>query len=279
MIAIVTDATCDLPPDTVQQHQIQVVPLYVHFGDSTFCPGVNLTNQQFLDRLQVSPFLPTTKPPSVNDFQSTYERLLHTHTHIVSIHLSQQLGQTYANALAARDALDNPNIYVVDSQTVSGGLGLMALAAARMAAEGHTPEAILKQVETRQLCHRFYLVVDTLEYLHKGGRVGGAKALVGTLFGLRPVLILEKGRIEPVSAVPTWSRAVARLQSLVVNSLAGCTHVHLAIIHVAALNEARRLADELTAAIRPEHLLLCEAGPTVATHTGPGALGVASYYE
>jgi fatty acid kinase fatty acid binding subunit len=153
------------------------------------------------------------------------------------------------------------------------------LEAARMAAEGHTLEAILKQVEAKQLCHRFYLVVDTLEYLHKGGRVGGAKALMGTLFGLRPVLILDKGRVEPVTAVPTWSRAVTRLQSLVINSLAGCTHVHLAVIHVAAPDEARQLADELVGAIQPEQMLFCEAGPTIATHTGPGALGVASYHE
>lgn len=279
MIAIVTDTTCDLPPELVQQYQVEVVPLYVHFGERVFRPGVDLSNAGFLERLKSSSAFPTTEPPSVSDFVAVYERLLGQHSHIISIHLSGRLSQTYDNALAARAMLGASNIYVVDSRTVSGGVGLIVWAAARQARQGRPVEAILDYMEAMRAQHRFYLVVDTIEYMHKGGRIGGAKAWVGMLLGLKPILTLYDGQVEPVRTVPSRSQALARLRSMVTSNLIGCTGVHMAIFHVAADEEARQLADELAEAIQPAHLLFCEAGPVIATHSGPGALAVAFYSE
>ncbi len=284
MIAIVTDTTCDLPLDLVRQYQIEVVPLYVHFGDSAFRSGINssgpgqiLSNEQFLDRLQTMPTFPTTTPPTVDDFVAVYRRLSSECDAVISIHISSQMSQTYNNALAASKQLGSPNLHVVDSLTVSGGLGLLVLAAARMAVEGATVKAILKQMEVTRAQLRFYLIVDTLEYLHKGGRVGGAKAWVGMLLGLKPVLTMHNGQIEPVTTMPSRARAVARLHSLVLESLAGCAQAQMAVFHVGAHDEARQMAGDLTAEVSVSHLLICEAGPVVAAHTGPGALAVAFY--
>jgi DegV family protein with EDD domain len=279
MIAIVTDTTCDLPPDLIQQYRIEVVPLYVHFGEGVFQPGVNLTNEQFLDRLKNAPTLPTTDPASVDDFMAVYRRLLDKHESIVSIHISSLSSQTYNNALAASKQVGNANIHVIDSLSVSGGLGLIVLAAARLVEGGAPVEAIVKRVEAIRARLCFYLTVDTIEYLHKGGRVGGAKAWAGMLLGLKPVLTMQNGQVEPVTTAPTRARALARLRSMVIDGLADYPGAQLAVFHVAAYEEARRLADDLAAVVKPTYLLFCEVGPVVATHTGPGTLAVAFYSD
>lgn len=279
MIALVTDSTSDLPPDTVQEYQIQVVPIYVHIGDSTFRAGVNLTNEQFLYRLQTSISMPKTEPPTVNDFQETYKRLSNKYSHIVSIHISSQLSETYKNALAAKDALGNPNIHVMDTQSNSGGVGLIVMEAARMRAEGQPVEAILKQVETMSAHHRLYFVVSTLEYLRKSGRINGLRSVLGEALQMKPVFTLQEGRVELLEQVRTKPKAVARLRQLVTESLAGRTHVHLSVFHVATPDEARRLQEDLSAVLEPAHTLFCEAGPSISANVGPGALGAAFYSD
>jgi len=279
MIAIVTDPTSDLPPELVQRYNIQVVPIYVYFGDNTFQPGVNLTNEQFLYRLQTSLEMPRTEPPTVQDFQETYQRLLKTHEHIISIHVSDQVSETYQRALAAKEAMGAANIHVVNSLSISGGLGLMILAAARQVLEGQSVQTILKQMDVMSVHHRFYFVVNTLEFLHKGGRVSSIRSLLGTALQMKPILTLQEGRIEPLEQVRTKPKAVARLRQLVIDGLAGRTDVQLSIFHTATPDEARRLESDLVAVVEPAHVLFCEAGPIIATHVGPGAVGVAFYSD
>jgi len=287
MIAIVTDSTCDLPENIVQEYQIRIIPLYIHIGESVFQPGVNLTNEQFLYRLQTSLSLPTTEPPTVEDFQKAYRSLWHKVSDIVSIHISSHLSETYNRAMAAREALlnapDKPDnfkdIHVVDSKSVSVGLGIMILAAARQAIENKPVEAILKQLDSMSIHHRFYFVVNTLEYLHKGGRIGGARALLGTVLQMKPILTMQEGHLEPLEQVRTKPKAIARLRQLVTDGLAGRTHIHLAIAHSSAPDEAQRLYDDLVAVVEPTYTLLAEVGPIVATHAGPGTLGAAFYSE
>ncbi len=279
MVAIVTDSTADLPPEIAQKYSIEIVPLYVHIGDSTFRPGVNLTNEQFIYRLQSSVSMPTTEPPTVQDFQEIYQRLLHKYDQIISIHISKHLSETCQRALAARDALGNPNIHVMDSMSVSAGLGLIVMEAARRASEGQPVEAIIKQIEAMAIHHRLYFVVNTLEYLHKGGRIGGARALLGTALQMKPILILQGGQIEPLETVRTKPKAVARLRQLVIDNLLGRACIHLGIAHCATPDEARRLEADLVSIVEPTRLLFCEIGPVVATHGGPGVLGVAFYSE
>ncbi len=279
MLAIVTDSTSDLPPELVLQHQIQVIPLYVHFGESIFKAGVNLTNEQFLYRLQSSVSMPTTQPPTVYDFEQTFKELASKYSEIISIHISSHLSETYKMALAAKEMVGNPNIHVVDSKSVSGGLGLMVIAAAQMALEGQPVQAILKQLESMITHQRLYFVVNTLEYLHKGGRIGGARALLGTALQMKPLLTMQEGHIEPLESVRTKPKAIARLRQLVIDGLAGRTHVHMTVSHCAAPDEAHRLQDDLVSVIEPSALVFCEIGPVVAAHTGPGVLGVAFYSD
>lgn len=279
MIAIVTDSTADLPADVAREYQIEIVPLYIHFGESTFRAGVNLTNEQFLYRLQSSVSMPTTEPPTVQDFQDVYKRLLGQYDQIISIHISSKLSETYNHAVAARELLGAPNIHVIDSLSVSAGLGLMAVEAARMAAAHQPVEAILKQVEAMTAHHRLYFIVNTLEYLHKGGRIGGARALLGTALQMKPLLTLQEGHIEPLETVRTKPKAIARLRQLVADGLAGRASIRLAIAHSAVPDEARRLEDDLVAVMEPVYTLFCEIGPVVATHGGPGVLGVAFYSD
>jgi DegV family protein with EDD domain len=278
MIAIVTDSTSDLPTDIAQQNQVEIVPLYVHMGGSTFRAGVNLTNEQFLYKLQSSVEMPTTEPPKVEDFQEVYARLLKRYDHIISIHISSKLSKTYEHAKAAQANLNAPNIHIVDSLSLSGGLGLMTMQAARMAAAKESVEAILKQMEMMRAHLRFYFVVNTLEYLQKGGRIGKVRALIGTALQMKPILIIQEGELEPLEQVRTKPKAIARLRQLVIDGLAGRTNVHLSVVHTAVPDEARRLQEDLTAVVEPTYTLFCEAGPIISSHTGPGAL-VAVFYS
>jgi DegV family protein with EDD domain len=279
MIAIVTDSTSDLPPDVAQQHQIEILPIYVHIGDSTFRAGVNLTNEQFLYRLQTSIDLPKTEPPGVDDFREVYQRLLAKYSHIASIHISSHLSKTFDNALAAKEALGNPNIHVLNTLSNSGGLGLMVLEAARMAAADQPLEAILKQIEAMSIHHRLFFIVNTLEYLYKSGRVDRLRSLLGNVLQMKPVFTLQEGRIELLEQVRTKPKAVARLRQLTIDNLAGRSNVHMSVFHVAAPDEAKRLADDLAAVVEPVHMLFCEAGPSISANVGPGALGVAFYSD
>jgi DegV family protein with EDD domain len=238
-----------------------------------------LTNEQFLYKLQSSVAMPTTEPPKVEDFQEVYARLLNKYSDIISLHISSGLSETCKHAQAAQDALGSPTIHVVDSRSLSSGLGIMVMEAARMIADGRSVDDILKQIDSMRIHHRYHFIVNTLEYLQKGGRIGGARALLGTALQMKPLLTLNEGHIEPLEQVRTKPKAVARLRQLVTDGVIGRTHVHLGIAHTAVPDEGRRLQEDLAALIEPAHLLFAEAGPIIATHTGPGALGVAFYSD
>lgn len=275
MIKIVTDSTADLPAAVARQHNIEVTPLYLHFGEQVFKDGQDLDIDRFFDMLTSSPKLPTTSQPSPGDFVDIYKRLTADGSTVISIHLSSKLSGTYASACAARDMLPEANIHIVDTWFISLNLGWMALEAARMASAGASADAIVERLAVMKERSRLYLTVDTLEYLHKGGRIGGAQALVGTLLQMKPILILQDGRVEAFERIRTRAKAIARLKGIVLDSVAGAQQVRLGVLHTRIPDQAKALHDELVAQL--DNLVetaISEVGPVIATHVGPGALGV-----
>ncbi len=279
MIKIVTDSAAGLTPDMAKQYGIEVIPLYVHFGEQTYREGLDLSNEQFFAMLKTTPKLPTTSQPSAGDFLGLYKRLTADGSPIISIHLSSLLSGTCASACAARDILTGAQIHVIDSLTISAGQGLMAIEAARLAAAGQPVEAIVDRLETMKNGFELYFVLDTLEYLHKGGRIGKAQALLGTALQMKPILKVKSGPVEPYERIRTRAKAVARLKEIVLNATNGHAQVRLGILHTAAQEEAQKLYDDLVPHIKPVETMLFEVGPVVATHTGPGAVGVSFLAE
>jgi DegV family protein with EDD domain len=273
-IALVTDSTAYLPADVVAEQGITVVPLYVNFGDESYRDNVDILPDDFYARLPTAKVMPSTSQPSRGDFATVYQRLADQGaTAIISIHISSLLSGTVSSALMARDDVPDVPIYVVDSLSTSMGLGFMVLEAARQAAAGRPAEEIVRSLEAMRDDVRILFLVDTLEFLHRGGRIGGAAAFLGSMLSLKPLLTLRDGRIEALERVRTKRRAVRRMLDLVADEMGGRT-VRAAVLHAAVAQEGQALCEDL-----PQHLDCCEVyltelSPVIGTHTGPGALGV-----
>lgn len=278
-VAVVTDSTSSLTPAMGEEYGLHIVPEYVMFGDQTYCDGVNLDAETFYRLLQSSKRLPTTSQPTVQDFVKLYTVLSEQVEAIVSIHISQKMSATLDSARAACQQLPGVPIHVIDSRSVSMGLGLIAIAAARAVAAGKEVNEVVSLVEALIPRVNVIFTVDTLEYLHKGGRIGGATALLGSMLSIKPVLYIKDGRIEPLERARTKKRAIERVLELMAEHVGEAKGLNAAIMHCNVPEEAQALSEEVRARFHPAELLVTEAGPIIGTHGGPGTLGVVFYRE
>lgn len=279
MIRVVTDSGAHLPPAFFEELGITVVPLVVNMGGRTYYEGEDLDLEAFYDYLRASPTLPTTSQPPVGRFYEVYRRLSEEGATIISLHLSSALSGTYAAAVAAREMLPEADIHVVDTRLISVPQGILVLEAARMARAGATAKEIVERMEFMRAHTVFYFVLDTLEYLAKGGRVSHIQALMGNVLQLKPILKLHEGRIEAHERVRTTQRARARLQELIREYARGRKDLRIGVMHTRLPEVAEAVARALREELRPAEIFVAEAGPAVATHAGPGGLGLACYGE
>jgi DegV family protein with EDD domain len=275
---VVTDSTAYLPQDFVAQHDIRVVPLNVLFGTKSYYEGVGLDYEQFYRMLAEADELPTTSQPAAGDFLAVYSELVEAGHEVISIHISSGISGTVDSALAARKMLPNPDrVSVVDSLSAAMGEELMVRAAVDAIQAGQTRSEIVAWLE--QLAGRLhlYFVVDTLEYLHKGGRIGGASALLGTVLQFKPILFLQDGKIEPWGKMRTKRKAVTKLLDIVEEKVDGRPIGKIGVVHAQVPEEAGVLAQQLGQCLDFNACYTSQIGPVIGTHTGPGALGVAVY--
>jgi DegV family protein with EDD domain len=252
---------------------ITVVPLNVHFGEETYRDGVDMDSEQFFSRLTASSELPTTSQPSAGVFAETYERLAQDADAIISIHIAQKLSGTINSAITAREITNIAcPVEVIDTLSVSMGLGLTVIAAARAAQSGASREEVLNVARTSLENVRTLVLVDTLEYLQKGGRIGSARAFLGTLLSVKPLIKVEDGEIHPVQQVRTRNRALSRLYDFAAETsdIDG-----LALVHTTTPEEADAFAQRLGAIYPIDQLHVSRMGPVVGTYTGPGTMALA----
>jgi DegV family protein with EDD domain len=281
-VHIVTDSTADLPPGLVEAEGLDVTtaPLNVHFGSETFRDKIDLTSEEFFRRLATSPVLPKTSQPAVGDFEATYRRLAADGAPICSIHLSSRLSGTHQSATLAAETVagEGATVRVVDSLNASLGLGLLVITAARLARDGANLAEIVERVERMTPNIHLVFTLDTLDYLQRGGRVGRAQALLGSLLSIKPILRLDEGQVVPLRRERTRARALDALVAIG-GDLERVTM--LGVIHSGAPAEAAALAERLAPVVRPpfapEAILVSEFGPVVGTHTGPGAVGFVAH--
>jgi len=274
MIKIVTDSSAYLPADLVQQHDIHVIPLRVLFGEQVYRDEIDLSHREFYRMLTEAETLPTTSQPSAGEFFDLYSELSKDGHEIISIHISSKLSGTISSAQSAKEMLPEAKITIIDSASTVMGLGLMVLTAVRAAAEGKTTSEIVAIVERMILEMNVVFVVDTLEYLQKGGRIGGAAALVGTLLKVKPILCLKDGRVEPLDKVRSKRKALARLLEVVEERVGPGTPIRVAVLHAQVPEEARELEQEVLAHFNCTECYFTEIGPAIGTHTGPGVVGL-----
>jgi DegV family protein with EDD domain len=278
-IAIVTDSTCDLPPDFIAEYGIHVIPQILLMGERQWRDGVDIDPPSFYELLRTSPDFPASSQPSAVDFVEAFSQVKDTSDGVVAILVSNELSGTVNSALTATASLADFPIEIVDSRSVSLPLGFQVMAAARAADSGGDLETVA--AAARDLIDKtgVYFVVDTLEYLHRGGRIGGAARLVGSALNLKPVLEIKDGAVSPLTRVRTRRKALNTVLEIMAERLAGAQRVHLGVLHIAAAKDAARFGDQLQEAFNPVQVIHAECGPVIGCHAGPGTIGVAYWVE
>ena len=272
MIRIVTESTADIPRDMVTRLGITVIPSYVVFGTETYRDGVELTKRQFYERLAATNVIPTTATPPPAIYEEVYRRLARETDEIVSIHLAANLSGLYNAASVAARSVSGPNIAVIDSGQITMGYGWMAVAAAEAAQRGDSLKQVIALVEGMKDRSRLLAVLDTLDFVHRGGRVGWVQAMIGTLLQIKPVINVRLGEVNLLERTRTWKRALDRLMEMV-QALGPLERA--IVLHANAPDRAELVADRLQVVAPGWERLVGQAGVTIASHVGPGAIGIA----
>jgi DegV family protein with EDD domain len=272
-VKIVTDSTADLPDELVKEMGITVVPLYVRFGDEVLRDRVDISEDEFYERLQHDPVHPNTTQPTPQDFVDVYQKLSAAADGIVSIHLSAKLSGTCSSALQAKGmVVKECSVEVVDSETLSMALGLVVIAAAEAAKAGKSLDEVVEAAKQAMPKIRLLFLLDTLEYLQKGGRIGKAKALLGSILNVKPMLAVKDGELVPAGQVRTRAKGIDKLFEYVKN--AGDIQ-DLAVVYNTTPDEAEALAKRIGSVFDKEKIRMARVGPTLGVHGGPGAMMVA----
>jgi DegV family protein with EDD domain len=270
VVRIVTDSTADIPLETQRAFDITVVPLNVHIGEDVFRDRVDLSGDEFFRRLQQSPQLPRTSQPSVGVFEEAFRGRLDEGHEVVAVLLSSKVSGTYNAGLMAAQAIASDRIEVIDSRTASMALGFLALEGARAARAGKGLTEVADRVRALVPRARIIAAIDTLTYLQRGGRIGKAQALLGSLLNVKPLITLKEGEVQPLGRARSRAQALDRLVQLLERD---GPLTHLAILHGAARADAERLRDRVAPSYPGLEISFAEIGPVLGTHTGPGAIG------
>lgn len=274
-IGIVMDSTGYLPRKIAEQLHIKIVPLNVNIGEETFYE-TELTNEIFFEKLSHISGLSTTSQPSVGTFLESYEAMFSEgYKDIVSIHISSAISGTMHSALMAKELASSPNIHIFDSRSSALGLGVLAWAAAEWADKGLSAQEIMSKLQNLNQMTELYFIVNTLENLRKGGRIGGAAALLGTLLQIKPILYFNQhAQIDVFDKVRSRSRAWERVLEELNRALSSGKRYRICVMHVNIPEEGAVLLNELKYRFPEHEVHLFEAGPVIATHVGPGAFGL-----
>lgn len=278
-VALVTDSTAYLPPHLVQQYAIRVAPQVLIWEEETFLDGVDIQPDAFYRRLSTSKTMPTTSQVAVKSFAEIFGSLLEEGRDILAVLISRDLSGTIASAEQAKSMFPNARIEIVDSRTTAMAMGFVVLAAARAAEAGASLEECKAVAEQAREKVGVVFAVDTLEFLHRGGRIGGGKRFLGTALRIKPILEVTGGKVEAIESVRTKRKAHHRLVELIGERTQGAQRLRLAALHANALDDAKALLQEASARYQPVESLLTEVSPVVGTHAGPGTVGLAYMVE
>lgn len=274
-IALVTDSTCVLPAEFVARYKIHVAPQVVIWDGQTLEDGIDITPDQFYARLKTSPTMPTTSQATVASFKKIFTPLASAGMPILALLISSKLSGTIQSAEQAKQDLPGARIEIVDSMHAGMSLGFQVLQTARQIEAGKSFEEVVAYARRAKDHTGILLVVDTLEFLHRGGRIGGAQRLLGTALNMKPLLYLDNGRIEPLERIRTKPKAFARMMDLLEEKVKGHSQVRISVMHAAAEPDALDLLEQAKSRFSPVETVLAWASPAIGAHTGPGTVAAA----
>jgi len=274
-VAVVTDSTAYIPKELVDQYHLTVAPQVLIWGDESFKDGVDIQPDEFYRRLQSATVMPTTSQVTIPDFENIFRDLLNQGYDILAILISEKLSGTIASAIQARQSFPGAPIEIVDSRTTSMAMGFQVLAAARAAEAGGSLEDCKAVAEQAREHVGVVFAVDTLEFLYRGGRIGGGSRFLGTALNIKPILEVTGGRVEALERVRTRKKSLQRLVELVVERTANRQPVRLATLHANAEADAREILAMASSQLSAVESILSEVSPVIGTHAGPGTVGLA----
>jgi len=276
-IAFVTDSTANIPSELSKLYNVNVIPQGLIWGSQTYRDGVDIQPDEFYTRLKTAQDMPTTAQISALEIQQMYQQLIDRGFDVLGIFISSKFSGTFQAALQAREALGKAGsrVFLVDSNTTSMAMGYMVLAAARAAEQGAGIKDCFALAEKAREHVGVYFVVETLEFIYRGGRIGGATRFIGSALNLKPILALKNGRVEPEDRVRTKGKALERVLEMVGGQVKGKSLIRLATVHANAEEEARLLLQRAAVELNAVESILSSVSPVVGVHAGPGTVGLA----
>jgi len=278
-IAVVVDSTAQIPKPIVQQYNIHVIPQTLIWGQETFLDDVDITPTEFYSRLRTDPEFPTTSQATVDEFRQLFENIGQEADGILAILVSSEVSGTLNSAQQAKALLPNLDIELVDSRTISMALGFIALAAIRGIEQGKSLAEATKLARESLDSVGVYITVETLDYLHRGGRIGGARKLLGTALNIKPILTVREGVVAEGGKARTRKKALRQVVDNVASDVEGRSNLQISALHAAAPGDAAYLLDMASERLQPSETHISEISPVVGTHCGPGTVGLAWYAD
>jgi len=274
MVKIITDTTACLPPEFAKKYEIPVIPQIINFGEESFFEGTEIDTATFIARLRTSNELPKTAAPPPELFIREFQRLVPLGEPILCIHPSTDISGTVRSAQVAAMDFPGADIRIVDTRVVASPLGSMVQLAAEWACEGLDADTIISRLDSLIKRCRVYFLVDTLEYLSRGGRIGGAAALVGSMLQIKPILAIKDGHVDQFERERTHKRALARLKEIVLEQIPPNGDGYLTVMQAGVPQKAQELANDLSKMTHQLKVPISNMPPAIVTHGGPGILGV-----
>jgi DegV family protein with EDD domain len=276
-IALITNNAAALPPDIEERYGITLAPMQINFLDGNYEEGSDIGIREFYDRLEREDVIPSTSPPSVSRYVRAFRTLAADHEIILSIHISSALGAAYQNAEAAAQQISEARVVLYDSGMVAIGMGLQVLTAARLIEQGADIDAILAALRRQRSRTLMVFAPATLRYLRNSRRAGPIAAMLANLLGIKPVIGVSDGRLELIDRVRSWDAALVRQLDEAARFCAGAPPTEVGICHTNARSEAEAFAERVRARLPGVQIYIADAGPIMAVHIGPGAIGLATY--
>jgi DegV family protein with EDD domain len=275
-VAILTDSTANIPFEQMEQYGISSVPLQVIWEQETFEDGLTLTPREFYERLKTAKTLPSTSQPSVGKIQAAMYSMISQGYDVLGIFISSKLSGTLQSAAQARELLPGgSNVEIQDSRTTTLAMGFQVLAAARAASQGANLAECIHAVDDVRRNSGVFFMVDTLEFLYRGGRIGGAQRFLGSALGMKPILYMHEGKIESLERVRTKSKALDRLVELVTEKAAGKNTIRLASAHANSTPDAHAILEKAGLKLNPVETITSDLSPVIGVHVGPGTIALA----
>ncbi len=279
MVKIITDTTACVAPEILEKYQIPLIPQIINFGTDSFQEGVDLNFEQFMARLKTCKELPKTAAPMPETFIKEFKRLVPLNEPILCIHPSCDVSGTVRSAQVAAEEFPGADIRVIDTRLIATPLGTLVQLAAEWAASGMDPDTIVKRIEELRRRCRIYFLVATLEYLSRGGRIGGATALLGSVLQIKPILTFEEGLVNQFEKARTHKHALARLKELVLTQIPRDQEGYLTVMHAGVPDQGNALAEDLRKQLGLKSVPVFNVPPAITIHGGPGILAVGFFVK